>query len=437
MLQHRRSHTGRTGLLALVLITPLVSLAPGGAASASANPLMVSSSSHRGGAVPLDGQAVRGLQYIYADLGPARRAAFYLDAATQPIRTDYHSPYDLGATGPDGSAVAVDTSAFGAGAHTMTLQVRRADGSFIKFRSSFTVSTPSDSSTFGPGRGRPFIGAAAWNLPIPGAPILDQNSSKWAAYLSSGGAAQSVLLRETGVPVFDAYASTPRYNVSCTMDWGPCPLEDAPVPIPANARPSTSSDGAMVIVDWSTGKSYEFWQVERSGGVWRTSWGSVNSVRGDGYDASAASPTGAGVSRLAGVVRTYEIEQGNIDHALVFASSISAPGVFRYPAAKTDGSNMHKVAVPLPEGARIQLDPTIDVDALPGITRGEVLVAKALQKYGAYNIDNGGYASMGFNFETPVDEPDPYAAAGLAWDYAGMPHIPWTKLRVLRTWNGQ
>jgi hypothetical protein len=37
---------------------------------------------------------------------------------------------------------------------------------------------------------------------------------------------------------------------------------------------------------------------------------------------------------------------------------------------------------------------------------------------------------MAFAFESPIGEADPYPAAGFAWDYYDMPHIPWNKLRV-------
>ncbi len=92
-------------------------------------------------------------------------------------------------------------------------------------------------------------------------------------------------------------------------------------------------------------------------------------------------------------------------------------------------------AVPIPEGYRIQLDPSIDVDAIPGITPGEKVIAKTLQTYGAYVGDQGG-ARMAFIFEAvPGAISDNPAAvwedAGFAWDYYDMQNIPWSQLRVL------
>jgi len=259
-----------------------------------------------------------------------------------------------------------------------------------------------------------------------------------AALTEDGGGA--ALIYDYGVPIFRADADTPRVQVTCTMaDWGPCPLEGEPIPIPPEARPSSGHDGAMVVIDDSSGRVYDFWQAKRtSSGHWTLSWGTWAALDGDGSGGEsggvAGGATGAGVNVLAGVVRRAEIRAGRIDHALAFASHWSCAGVFRYPATKTDGQSTSWRC--LPEGARLQLDPSIDVAGIPGITPGEVAVAKALQTYGAYLRDSGGTA-MGFAFETPTGGDDPYpSVARFPWDYYDMPHIPWSHLRVLARWDG-
>lgn len=283
---------------------------------------------------------------------------------------------------------------------------------------------------FGPASGRPFTEASAGNTPIPPDPVLDPASRVMTAYLGAEGKGYANLYAY-GVPVFDADASTPRYSVDCTKPWGRCDLEQQPVPIPDSAQPSAGSDRAMVVIDWSTRKAYEFWQAQRSPSGWSASWGGVSSIDGDGRGSPA---TGAGISRLAGVVRTFEIRQGRIDHALVFSTDNACHDAYRDPATKTDGVSPRSDCIP--EGARVQLDPTINVDAIPGMTPGERMVAKALQIYGGYAIDNGG-TPIALIFETPYAEQDPYPAAGFAHDYYSMPRIPWHRLRVLRNWDGR
>lgn len=214
--------------------------------------------------------------------------------------------------------------------------------------------------------------------------------------------------------------------------WGPDPFGGQTIPLTANYTPSSGSDGAMAVIDRSANKAYGFWQYSWNGGRPQTAWGGVAALDGPGNGDGA---TGAGVSRAAGVVRAKEIAAGVVNHALVFSTDMgNCSGTFRHPATKTDGRSSSSAC--LPEGARVQLDPSVDLDAIPGITKGEKIIGRALQKYGAINIDNGG-ARMAFSFEKPTDEADPYPSAGLASDYFNMSRIPWNRLRVLRQWDGR
>jgi hypothetical protein len=187
----------------------------------------------------------------------------------------------------------------------------------------------------------------------------------------------------------------------------------------------------MVVIDRAADRVYDFWKARRTdSGGWEAGWGTWTGLGGDGRGGG----TGAGIDLLAGLVRTHEIRGGVIDHALSFASDLSCPAVFRYPATKTDGTATRRPC--LPQGARVQLDPTIDVRRIPDVTPGEIAVAKALQTYGAYLRDSAA-APMAFGFERPTGEADPYrVVAGFPWDFYSMPHIPWDRLRVLRQWDG-
>ena len=275
--------------------------------------------------------------------------------------------------------------------------------------------------------GRPFAPDSAWNTKIPPNPKLASNSSAAAAHLASGVHAN---LYEFGSPVYYVGEDASREDVGCTEDWGPCRLQD--VPIPTNATTSSGSDGSMIVVDAEKNKVYDFWQLNQDGGGWSTSWGTKNPLYGKSNEHGGA--VGAGYSGLAGLVRTFEIAQGHIDHALHFSTNDSCAGRYEYPATKTDGQSTQSSCIP--EGARVQLDPSVDVDAIPGLTSGGKAVAKAMQTYGAYNQNNGG-APMAFGFENPAGGSNPYPGAGLTADYYNFPNIPWDKLRVLASWNGQ
>lgn len=270
---------------------------------------------------------------------------------------------------------------------------------------------------------RVFAEDSPWNSPIPSDAPLDERSDSIKGYLAASE--QVVDLYEFGVPVWEADGATDRYRVKCTKRWGRCPFAGLRVPIPDDASASRGSDGAMVVIDRTRGRAYEFWQARRKRGRWVASWGDVSPLDGDGRNIEA---TGSGISRLAGVVRLHEIERGQIDHALVFSTENACRDRFRYPANQTDGHSDRSDCIP--HGTRIRLDPSVSIETIPGITPGERAMAEALQTYGAYAIDQGG-AGMAFIFEAPNGRSNPYPAAGFEFDYFQPEHIPWDRLQVL------
>ena len=310
------------------------------------------------------------------------------------------------------------------------------------------AATPSGATWFG-------SGSAFWN-PIPAAPRLDAASASVAQALASSGS-RIADLYQFGVPIYEAGPSTPRYQLTVTQAgadrWGDNDLVHQLVPIPDGAVPAPGSDGKLVVVDRGANRVYDLWVARRTGSGWTADWGGVYPLDGTGssmnpaYQGPYAVPwpqavsrgTGSGISSLAGVVRADEIAAGSIPHALVFSTDMACgpaqTGPFRWPATTTDGWSTGSAPC-IPEGGRVQLDPSIDLAAIPGITRAELAVGRALQTYGAYAIDNGG-ARMAFIFEDPKPgQADPYPAAGLTGDYAGLDRLPWNGLRLLASWNG-
>lgn len=417
-----RAATMASPLLAVVALS---SSADSTATAATPPPkLMVSVSADRASAQPLAGQALRGDAHIFVGGAThAARVGFYLDYATVRTSVDGVAPFDF--VPPTASAASFGASRLAPGRHHLRARVMTA-GRAADAVASFSVAPVGAVVTRS---NRLYAPTSPWNLPLPAAPVLDSGSSVTVAHLAAKPAVAD--LYAYGFPVYDADASTPRYTVDCSKPWGPCGLEGQPVPIPSAAVPSPGTDGAMVIIDWGTRRAYDFWQARRTAtGGWTASWGTVSSIDGDGRTDGA---TGPGLPQLGGLIRAAEIQAGAIDHAIAFSTDNACRRVFRYPAARTDGGSDQPDCVP--EGARLQLDPAVDLTAIPGITPAEVTVGRALQRYGAYVRDNGG-ATIAFGFENPVLRPDPYPAAGLGWDYAAMVHIPWRDLRVLRQWDG-
>ncbi|WP_280833387.1 hypothetical protein [Mycolicibacterium frederiksbergense] len=237
-------------------------------------------------------------------------------------------------------------------------------------------------------------------------------------------------LVEFGVPIYTATASSPRYTVTCRITtWGPCPFAGMQIPIPAGARPSLGSDGAMVVVDETTQRSYEFWQAKLSSGKWSASWGAINDLSGTGWGGNS---TGSGASRLGGVIQLSEIAAGDIPHALAIQIDNTCTQVFRAPAVKTDGTSARTDCIP--EGARVRLDPTVNLDSL-NLAPAVRVVGRALQRYGAYVVDTGG-APLSLSFEmdptaTRSSVGSVYQRNGLRWDYDNLPGLPYQRLQVL------
>ncbi|MUL62071.1 fibronectin type III domain-containing protein [Mycobacterium sp. CBMA293] len=297
-------------------------------------------------------------------------------------------------------------------------------------------------ATFTPTSGRPFASTSVWNSAIVSNPAMMANSAAMAARLNSG---QHIAdLNDYAIPIYNAVPTSPVVSVQCTEPWGTCPLPSS-IRLPAGAIPNAGSDHALVNIDWSTNPpiSYEFWDANiATGNSITTAWGgiTVNLLNGSGIQdgGGTVGATATNVSRLAGVIRLREIQDGVIPHALAIASSVACTDYFRYPAAKTDGRDISANCVP--EGTRVQLNPAINISSLP---IGEKIIAKALQTYGAYVIDQSAVpVAMAFEGDSSLigksgQLPAVYRNAGFAWDYYDMVHIPWSGLRVLQQWNGR
>jgi hypothetical protein len=289
---------------------------------------------------------------------------------------------------------------------------------------------------------RPYFQQADWLWgPIPANPILDANSATWSGYFAAGQ--HSCSLHDYAAALAEPAAidgATPRYTVAMTAGWGDpfgqtMPIPDGIAIPPMITTYDDAGDAHLSVADPTTNLVFSLWQAEKIGNDWQAAYGGLAALDGDGRE-TAGSSTATNLSRYAAVIRAAEIQAGSIEHALFVSSDITA-GTFRYPASKSDGDNQAGVATPIPQGSRIQLDPTIDIDAISGITDGEKIIAKALQTYGAFVGDKGG-ARLGFVFEYQADgnPGSVYADAGLTYDYFEMTHIPWGSLRVLQDWSG-
>ncbi|OBI72387.1 hypothetical protein A5663_08055 [Mycobacterium sp. E740] len=279
----------------------------------------------------------------------------------------------------------------------------------------------------------PFAEDSPFRTALADSASVDVNSAPMVARMTRDAAIYANLV-EFAIPVYSADSDTPRTTVTCRITkWGACPFAGHPVPIPDGAEPSPGSDGAMVVIDHDNRLLYEFWQARHENNQWTTSFGAVNHLDGSGwgtYDNGFS--TASGASRLAGVIRVDEMRRGEIPHALALQSDSTCADVFRSPAIKTDGTYRGPDCVP--EGARIRLDPDVNIDEL-NLGPADRVIAQALQTYGAYVVDTGGAPlSVAFERDLTAAAESPgttYEQHDLQWDYSRIDGIPWERLQVL------
>lgn len=267
------------------------------------------------------------------------------------------------------------------------------------------------------GSGSPWVERIATNAAI------DPNSAEMVAGLASEKFQMSHKLWT--VPLYYADKSTPRHDVPLTAGWQEGYLRN--VPVPGDAEPDPSEDAHLAIVDRSSGCVYDFWGASRSGDGLTAKLGNAIPIDSDGAYAGGLGSRGSGFSAAAGIVTADELRKGSIGHALVFAYPKTRSGGPVGAATKSDGQSSGTDAIP--EGAKVRLDPSIDLDSL-GLNRYELIIAKAMQRYGMILGDTSG----GFTIYSQHPQSLPAGAYdGLLPDdtWVDLTKIPTDKLQVL------
>jgi hypothetical protein len=285
---------------------------------------------------------------------------------------------------------------------------------------------------------RPYDPRSPWNTPISANAAVDAKSSTFMRAISDNGLPLSSNVDQYSVPVYHFNAQTPRQTVHLSGYFSTYDSGDAVrighgfapsisgVQIPSGAVQSAGSDGQIVIWDPESGVEYAFWQFGKNSAGQYVATNGYRYHTTTGYNgrfADGNAGRGAGTTYLAGLVRPWEIAQGRIDHALAFAYA-KPSSAFRYPASKSDGRGV--LGTDLPEGARLQLNPALtDADfARWGLSRTARVIARALQRYGMYVIDNSGSSKIYLEDRRTAHWPADVNANTVR-------SIPWSQFKVL------
>ena len=271
----------------------------------------------------------------------------------------------------------------------------------------------------------PFPKGSIWNSPLPANPVVHSQSAEKIAYWLTQIRWPNLGLRQYATAVAVATPGSPTHTIACTVYACPDMNQFGPVPIPADTRSDPSPDGHLAVWDPVTRREWDFWisgcpnACHQAGGG--GSFSTATLQPWVNYGANATD-----IPLLAGIVHPEEIKAGRIDHPLIFGSpNVGAGHVC--PAGHSDGRNGDGRA--LQEGTLLQLDPSLDVDALP-IPAWQKTIARAMQRYGMYLTDGGGSLSIGG--ENPINRGDLWAEVGLMGDSALFDaNFPWSRMRVL------
>jgi hypothetical protein len=169
--------------------------------------------------------------------------------------------------------------------------------------------TPAPSPTPAPNKVRYFTASSPWNTPV--------KSTGGSAGVTSGYVNQSVWTWS----VYHVNSSTPLVKVSVPTSWG-WPAGPVQVPIPAGAHATKDSDAEIVIVNDTTGQTFDFWGFSNSNGVYSArAYAESNIYTANGFGTVAKHTLGAGTraigaSGLGGLILGSDLSGPAINHAI-------------------------------------------------------------------------------------------------------------------------
>lgn len=236
------------------------------------------------------------------------------------------------------------------------------------------------------GEQRPFASSSSWNTPIPGG----ANFTDIAMPAASGGN-YWVDWEEYSLAVWQSQPGDPLVAVSHPSGWG-FPANSTQLRLRAGITGAAGSDGSIVVVDGA--RVYNLWQFHRTGDTTATAEASASTdvTTGTGWGfAAAGSKTGAGItavgsSQLAGLLVEAEANAGEIRHALQLSvdGRLNRPGAVG-EALRSDGQAADGI---VHQGQRLAIPPTVPMPA--GLSPLGQKVFRALQTYGAFDVDSSG-----------------------------------------------
>ncbi|HKQ71335.1 MAG TPA: hypothetical protein VJT73_18455 [Polyangiaceae bacterium] len=254
---------------------------------------------------------------------------------------------------------------------------------------------------------RPFGDDSPWNTRVAVSPALAPDSAALIADFATSSAWPyvSINIENYSIPVYWVDATTPVANVQATLLAGQGFVGGrASVPIPENALAALGTDRHLCVIDRRTNQEWGFWDIHKTGvGAWSCRVGASADLGGTGVrplkdvavpKTLAHGARACGFPLAAGLITVEEMRAGRIDHVLAFAYPHIRSHWYTYPASTAQVTTDQALPTRgIPCGGRIQLDPTLNLESL-GLSRSGLVIARALQEYGALVGDFSGAMSL-------------------------------------------
>jgi len=228
----------------------------------------------------------------------------------------------------------------------------------------------------------PFASDSPWNTPIGSNATYESASATRTANLIDPSIVAWANVEQYSHPIYQASVTDPLAVFSRAG------FATVRVAVPAGATPAAGTDRHLHVIDPTGHYVDENWDVQGSFPNFTTGYHVRTDLYGPGVGQGGVRAYGG--SAIGGLIRTWELQQGAIHHALALA--LTGGQLTRgpvWPATAQDGNAATTYSGSVPMGSLAAIPPSVDVTTL-GLTPTGVAVARALQDYGAYVVDRSG-----------------------------------------------
>jgi hypothetical protein len=282
---------------------------------------------------------------------------------------------------------------------------------------------------------RAFSADSWFNTPLPDGAPLNPGGEAILGYLNTGPESGDGCVRLAGAgdspwghPIYWSGDGDPVYDLEGVEENRPPEVDR--LRIPRSAEPASNSDGHMSIFDMDKGYVVALTDAEFDDerDEWSAAGATVTYLESNGLFAETGQsddPRNIGTHRgnngAVMAVRLDMVEAGAINHVLKIAAGPEVSERFIFPMVGSDGDvTSGDPAVP-PQGLRLRLKPSLDLESVE-MSEQALVIARALQRYGAYIGDSGGVTAL--KLENTIAEGRGQLWQVSATDLCGLPLTP-------------